>query len=209
MKAAVAPTQAKRERHTPEVRRALIIAAAQDVIADEGFPSASARVIAARSGCSLGTLSYHFDSVDALLMAALRDASARFTAEIVAKANTESGAVARLLCLIEGALPSSRKASRNWKLWLEYWARATHLPDLADLHVERYNEWRGSFADIIEAGVACGELRDVEPMQTAMTVVALLDGLGLHAVIGDPSSDVDLARRLLGDFVRSLEADRK
>ena len=205
MKVAGKAPPPRRERHTPEVRRAQIIAAAQDVIAEDGFPAASARVIAARSGCSLGTLSYHFASVDELLMAALRDASIEFTAEIVDTANKELGAVARLLTLIDGALPSSRTSSRNWKLWLEYWARAAHLPQLADLHVERYNEWRLTFARIIEAGVASGEFRSVDPFQAAVMLVALLDGLGMHAAIGDPSSDVGVARQVLGDFVRSLE----
>jgi AcrR family transcriptional regulator len=80
------PPRAPARRHLPEVRRALIIAAAQDAIVEDGFPATSARVIAARSGISLGTLTYHFGSIEALLVEALRDASERMTNDINAAA---------------------------------------------------------------------------------------------------------------------------
>jgi AcrR family transcriptional regulator len=186
------------------VRRALIIAAAQDCICEQGFGATSARVVAARAGVALGTVTYHFDSIDALLVAALRDASVRLTGEIVAAVYKETGAVARLHRLIDSALPSSPAAKRNWRLWLEYWARATHVPELAALHKERYDEWRGLVKDLLVQGVESGELVVPAPARTAMKLVALQDGLGLQAAIGDRSVKVATARELLYEFVADL-----
>jgi AcrR family transcriptional regulator len=198
-----APT---RQRHAPEVRRALILKAAQDIIAEQGYPAASARTVAARCGISPGTLTYHFPSVDALLGAALREASIGYTNSAIKSARAVRGGHDRLMSLIDAALPSSARALRNWRLWIEYWARASHLPDLAALHSERYAEWRSTFAEIVAEGVESGEFRPVDPAATALTLVALIDGLGLQTVIGDSAVSVPTARAVLDEYISSLLA---
>jgi AcrR family transcriptional regulator len=133
-------------------------------------------------------------SIDSLLGAALREASIEYTNSAIESARALPGARDRLMSLIDAALPSSARSLRNWRLWIEYWARASHLPDLAALHSERYAEWRSTFAEIVAQGVGSGEFRAVDPSSTALTLVALLDGLGLQTVIGDsPSASRPLA----------------
>lgn len=193
-----------RQRHAPEVRRALIVRAAQDIIAEQGYPAASARTVAARCGISPGTLTYHFPSIDALMVAALRDASIGYTATATTASRALPRARDQLMSLIDAALPSTPGSLRNWRLWMEYWARASHFEELAELHSERYGEWRLTFEEIISAGVASGEFRPVNPAGTALVIVALLDGLGLQAVIGDSAVTVDTAHDVLRDYVTSL-----
>lgn len=200
------PTSPIRQRHAPEVRRALIIRAAQDIIAEQGYPAASARTVAARCGISPGTLTYHFPSVDALLVAALRDASADYTGTAIAMSRSLLGARDQLMSLIDAALPSTPDSLRNWRLWMEYWARASHFAELAYVHSERYAEWRSTFEQIISRGVASGEFRTVDAPNTALLIVALLDGLGLQAVIGDSTVTVSKARAILNDYVGSLRS---
>jgi AcrR family transcriptional regulator len=197
---------ATRLRLTAEARRALILKAAQDIIAEQGYPAATARTVAARCGISPGTLTYHFPSIDSLLGAALREASVEYTNSALRSARALPGARDRLMSLVDAALPSSARSLRNWRLWIEYWARASHLPDLVALHSERYAEWRSSFAEIVAAGAESGEFRDVDPTSTALTLVALLDGLGLQTVIGDAAVSVKTARALLDEYVLSLQA---
>lgn len=193
-----------RQRHAPEIRRALILEAAQDIIAEQGYAAASARTVAARCGISPGTLTYHFSSIDSLLGAALRDASIGYTTSAIRSARSLLGAHDRLMSLIDAALPSSPDALRNWRLWIEYWARAQHSPELAELHSERYAEWRSTFAEIVTEGVESGEFRRLDPASTALTLVALLDGLGLQTVIGDTAVSLTIAHALLDEYVSSL-----
>ena len=200
------PDAPTRQRHTPEVRRALILSAAQDIIAEQGYPAASARTVAARCGISPGTLTYHFPSIDALLGAALREASIEYTHSAINLARELPGAADRLMSLIDAALPSSAGSLRNWRLWIEYWARASHHPDLAALHSERYAEWRSTFAQIVAAGVESGEFKPVDPASAALTLVALLDGLGLQTVIGDSAVSVSTARGILDEYVTTLRS---
>jgi AcrR family transcriptional regulator len=190
-----------RRRHRPEVRQALILEAAREIIAEKGLGAATAREIAARCDISTGTLTHHFPSMEQLLVEALRSASKEFTDENVAAAAAVEGARARLDILIETALPDKPDALRNWRLWLEYWARAVHDPDLADVHRERYREWRGAFERVIREGVDRGEFLPADPVSTARELVGLVDGLCIEAAIGDEAVPIDEARRIIFEWV--------
>ena len=176
-----APT---RRRHPPEVRQALILEAAKELIAEVGLGGATAREIAARCDISTGTLTHHFPSMDQLLVEALRSSSKEFTDRNLGAAEAEQNARDRLHLLIETALPDKPEALRNWRLWLEYWARAAHEPELAALHRERYREWRGAFERVIAEGVGSGEFDRIDAMTAARELVALFDGLCIEVVIG-------------------------
>lgn len=173
-----------RRRHPPEVRQALILEAAKELIAEVGLGGATAREIAARCDISTGTLTHHFPSMDQLLVEALRSSSKEFTDRNLGAAEAERSARDRIQLLIETALPDKPEALRNWRLWLEYWARAAHEPELAALHRERYREWRGAFERVIAEGVGTGEFDRVDAMMAARELVGLFDGLCIEVVIG-------------------------
>jgi len=171
------------------------------VIADVGVGRATAREIAGRAGISTGTLTHHFPSMDDLLVAALRSGSKEFTDANLAAVAGEETARARLALLIETALPDRPEALRNWRLWLEYWARAVHDLDLAAVHSERYREWRGAFEHVIADGVAAGEFAVVDPGAAARELVGLFDGLCIAAAIGDEAVSVANVRSILGAWI--------
>ncbi|WP_225654188.1 TetR/AcrR family transcriptional regulator [Streptomyces pseudogriseolus] len=56
--------------HTDPRRRERILAAALDLIAEEGVAGVSHRKIAARAGVPLGSMTYHFTGIDELLLEA-------------------------------------------------------------------------------------------------------------------------------------------
>ncbi len=68
---------ARRPQARAEETKQQLLAAAVDVLREEGFAAATARTIAAKAGCNQGLVFYHFGSVVALLLAALDDVSAR------------------------------------------------------------------------------------------------------------------------------------
>lgn len=200
-----APKKA-RVRHSPDVRQALIVKAAQDVIVERGMRAASARNISEACGISPGLLTYHFPSMDDLLVEALRTASAGFTAQLVSSTSHLESASERLEGLLVGSLPITAQGRRNWILWIEYWARAAHHAELAELHSVNYAEWRKIFHDVIASGIESGEFRDVDPRAAALQAVGLLDGIGMQATIGDRNIDPETAQGVLLGFVRSLRS---
>jgi hypothetical protein len=68
---------------------------------------------------------------------------------------------------------------------------------------ERYRAW---IAEAIEEGVADGEFAPVEPEAVADLAMALIDGLGLRVLLGDPAMPLERARERIGGLLaRELE----
>lgn len=184
----------------------MVLEAARECVIELGMAQTTARVIAARCGIAVGTLTYHFPSVDDLLVEALRQSSHEFTDAVVAASDREETAEGRLLVLIGTAIPDHPAASRNWRLWLEYWARAIHHPEIAEMHNERYAAWRGAFVEAIARGVASGEFRSVDSQAEAVRLVGLMDGLCLQVLVGDLAVTAGDVRSRLQEEVSALRA---
>jgi AcrR family transcriptional regulator len=193
-----------RTRLSAEARRGLIVEAAKDCIAETGLTETTAREVAARAQISIGTLTHHFSSMDELLLEALGSASREFTERVIATLAGGRTARDRVVLLIDAALPSQPPALQQWRLWLDYWARAAHDPRLATLHSERYRHWRGAFEHVIREGVRSGELAHVDARRAAKEIAALFDGFAIALTLGDEAIEAEEAREILIDFVDRL-----
>lgn len=191
-------------RLTPERRRAQIIDAARECIAEHGLEKATVRAIAADCGVSIGTISYHFPSLDRLIVEALRAASKRFTDEIIDQATSDTPALDRLHFLLDHGLPDRHDSLSVWRLWLDYWGRAVRDHSLATLQAERYNEVRSLVEQIVRDGMKRGEFGPVDASGVAIELVALLDGVGLQVAIGDDKMTLERARSILRSAVARM-----
>ena len=107
------------------------------------------------------------------------------------------GRCSRLEFLIDTDLPDSEASIAQFRLWLEYWARAIHDPRLALVHSERHSFERGVIEEIIAEGIASGEFVATDASAVAAEFLGLLEGLGLQVCLGDVQMPVESARRLL------------
>lgn len=197
------PTRPRR-RHPPEVRRQLILEAARQCILERGLAATTVREIATLADVSIGTITYHFASVDEILAEVLRDSSKRFTERVMTEAFTLPGAMQRLEFLIDTDLPDGEASAAQFRLWLEYWARAIHDPQLAVVHSERHSFERGVIEQIISEGIASGEFSAAtDATAVAGEFLGLLEGLGLQVCLGDVEMPIETARGLLRNLLRA------
>lgn len=187
----------ERQRHPPEVRRRLILAAAGRCIAARGVEGTTVREIAKEAGVSNGTITYHFSGIEQILAEALRQASEGFTRRYLDEAAAHPGTRDRLRYIVEVNLPVDEEQRGLWRLWLELWAKAAREPALAAVHSERHGFERAAIAGIIDRAVADGEIDPTDGSAFALEFVGMLDGLGLQAAIGDSEVSVSTARNTL------------
>src|SRR5262245_17351453 len=90
-----------RLRHPSPVRRDLLRQAAREVILRVGVSKATVREIAAAGGVSVGTLTYHYGSVDEILDDVLHHESVQFTETIVDRMREQQSPTTRLRLLTE------------------------------------------------------------------------------------------------------------
>jgi len=184
-----------------DTRRQQILEAAGQVIAVRGICETRVADIADVLGVSPGLILYYFPSKDRLLGEALAHQDRQFFAELAKRAADLESARDRLVFIIEASCPTAsvRKTAIDdeYALWLEMWARARQDPELAEARQRMDHEWRNSIVDIVVEGQRGGEFAaTVDASDFAVRLSALIDGMAVQVVLGDPDVGYDRMRRL-------------
>ena len=94
-----------------------------------------------------------------------------------------------------------RPAREEWVFFLELWGWILHRPELLADGATLDSRWRGYFVEIVRSGTANGAFRPVAPPEeVADRLVAVVDGLGLKAVLGQPWMTPERMRAILIRF---------
>jgi AcrR family transcriptional regulator len=177
-----------------------ILAAACRVIVRRGFHATRIADIAREAGTSSGTVHYHFETKEEVLLAALRWANTRPYGTID-EALRVGDDVARLARLLEFAVPYPGRPREEYVLLIELWGRILHRPDLVPEGEDVAERWRGYFFDVIRRGTENGTFKPAaDPDVVAERVIALVDGLSFKAVLGYRWMQPERMRALVLDF---------
>ncbi|MGW1881971.1 TetR/AcrR family transcriptional regulator [Streptomyces sp. NPDC001970] len=175
-------------RYDPE-RRQRIIDAAIRVVGRTGIAGLSHRSVAAEADVPLGSTTYHFASLDELLVAALRQAN-----EGLGRALRESGALgdpdadlAEELARLMGEWIGGERT--GVELECELYLAALRRPALRPVATE----WTDGVVEALS--------RRTDPV-TARAVVALMDGICLQVLLTDTAYDEEYAREMLRRMLR-------
>ena len=168
--------------------RERILAAAVERIARDGIDGVRIARIAMDAGVSTSLVHYHFETRDALLEQALE-----YSYELAGDVRLgpegdahELDSVGRLAAMIDQCLPYPGQLERDWILWVELWLRAVRHPELRPTAARLYERMRQWLVQAIAAGAAAGEFAaGADPERTADRVLALCDGFGVRALVGD------------------------
>jgi AcrR family transcriptional regulator len=176
--------------------RQRILAAAVRRIAREGIEGVRIARIAMDAGVSPALVHYHFATREALLAEAL-DYSYNYAEERRLSSGSKGASThaERLGAMLEGCLPVSPELHDDWLLWLELWHQAARHEELRPFAGELYSRLHAWFAEEIGAGVEAGEFSRCDPDEVADRVLALLDGVGVRTIIGDPQMTLARARQ--------------
>ncbi|MFG2265773.1 TetR/AcrR family transcriptional regulator [Streptomyces sp. NPDC048720] len=162
--------------HTDPERRARILDATLDLIAEEGIARVSHRKVAARAGVPLGSMTYHFGGMDEVL----REAFGRFTDHIVAvfddhlSAPADPGEARQAVADLVHALSEGDR--RDLVLTQELYTLAARHPAYRELTHEWMRRSRVHLEKHFDAG-------------TARQLDALIEGLTLHRALSPRPHD--------------------
>ena len=168
--------------------RERILNAAIGAICERGLSGTRVADIAQRAEMSPGHVMYYFDTLEQILMHALRMANERFLDDAVREARRLPHARQQLLRLIELGMPSdpSQEPHSQWLLWLDVWARSPRDPTVDADRRRLEKRWIDTYADLVELGQKTGEFSpDADPQDFAIRLGAIVDGLGKSVVLGD------------------------
>lgn len=190
------PIRPATHRASGRARRAALLDAAVEVIAERGVAGATHRAIAARAGMPTSTTSYFFSSLDDLMAAALEVVGERIVARVDAVtaqvADAQLSAEESIGRFVDAVMAEPEPDTvAQFEIYLEC-RRRPQLQTTA--HQIMASIERGAEASLRALGIA-------DAQQRAPMVVALLDGLALHRH-ARPRGESD--RRLTTGALRSL-----
>jgi AcrR family transcriptional regulator len=184
--------------------RERILHAACELIAERGIGGARIAQVATAAGVSTALVHYHFKTREVLLAETLDyafDLASAVRLRPPGENGTGDSAAKRLADVVEQSLPTTDPGRREWQLWAELWLGAARDPSLRPIAAQMYARYRTWIAAAIAEGVAAGEFAPVDPGDTADLAMALIDGLGLRVLLGDPSMPLDRARERIGEIL--------
>ncbi|MFS4096340.1 TetR/AcrR family transcriptional regulator [Streptomyces sp. AF1A] len=169
-------------RYDPDRRRRLVDAAIR-VVARDGIAGLSHRAVAAEADVPLGSTTYHFATLDDLLVAALRQSNENF-GRLLAERLPEGGA-GDLATQLARALGEWLGGDRTGvELEYELYLAALRRPALRPVAAE----WTEDAAALLT--------RRTDP-RTARALLALMDGICLQVLLTGGAYDEEYAREAL------------
>jgi AcrR family transcriptional regulator len=185
------PRAASRRDEARLLFRNAILEAAEQVFSERGFHAARIQDIAKRARVGVGTVYNHFEQKEDVLRALLDDRTEEMLALLAAHRGDPIRFSERLHVRIERLLAYVEQ-HRGWFLILLSFGIAPQMPDetareLAGKSIKRIQRMRAAFRDIVEEGIASGDLEEMDPADLAaflggtiraMTYRMLLEGKG-------------------------------
>ncbi|MFD5470852.1 TetR/AcrR family transcriptional regulator [Streptomyces sp. NPDC127105] len=194
---------ADRTRQPTEVRRRLIVEAAVPLITERGYASVGVRDVAAAAGVSVGTVTYHFGSVQEILSEAMILHIERYYAALDEAAEQATSGAEGLRLMVDALF--TEDTDRHWRMWFDYWNAGEQGADetFARGQAQRYEAWHHQIRHLIERGVAEGEFTCGDLDGVTVRFAALADGLALQHLRQTPPLTTEDARRHLNRLIET------
>ncbi|MEZ5077981.1 MAG: TetR/AcrR family transcriptional regulator [Solirubrobacterales bacterium] len=167
-------------------RRQAILDAAWRCAARKPFGEMTVDEVCAEGGLSKGAFYGYFESKDALLEGLLEDDAAALDAMLDEIGAGEPGGIGRLRHFARAMLEHADDPGRA-QVRADLWAAASSEPALREHFAATGARRRAQLRHWIEESIAAGELREAPANALASLLLAMADGLMLHASI-DPGA---------------------
>jgi len=193
-----------------EKSRERILSAAQECFARYGYDATGVAEICRRAGLSKGAFYHHFPSKQAVFLELLERWLSGLDAQLVearAGARTVPEALLRMTGMVRQVF---RMAGGQLPLFLEFLTKAAHDPAVWQATIAPYRRYRTFFSRMIEAGIAEGSLRPVDPEITAQVIVSLAVGLLLQGLLDPHGADWgQVTENSMRMLLKSIEKEKE
>lgn len=186
-----------------DARRAAILDAAAQLIAERGYHAVRIADIAKVVGTSTGAVHYYFPGKNDVLTAALKHAIDRAFERQSRELKPIDDAYERLLKLIDMQLPRIGPLRDEWSIWMQFWAEATIRPELRPIHNTYYARWHDTVVRIVVRGQRQGVFRaGIDAETIARRFTSMTDGISIQVLTGALGMTVSAMREVLVQFVQ-------
>ncbi|TXK43238.1 TetR/AcrR family transcriptional regulator [Nonomuraea sp. C10] len=193
------PPGRKRPSFIEQARRAQIVEAAAEVVAEVGYAHTSFARIAEKAGISKSVISYHFGSKDEILRLVVTRLFERGWQHMEPRIAAEKTAAGRVRAWIGSQLEFFQAHRVEFLAMSEIMANHRG-EDGSYAYSDELAEEVDGIAEILAQGQRDGELRSFDTRGVANIIVRCVDGV-LESWAMDPGVDLDQQTAVLLDFI--------
>jgi AcrR family transcriptional regulator len=172
------------------------VAAASVLALAEGLESLTLRRVADALGVVPGLVNHYFRSVEDLVAEAFAAAAYGETSAVFRAVEQEGTSLQRMRTLVSLLVTQDRDDISL--LWLDAWQASRQRPALHAAVSRQMLVWQQRLADLISSGVVDGVFRCDDPPAAATRIMAVVDGLSVHAAMRSPA-DYGVVRQMVID----------
>lgn len=164
-----------------------ILAAAEELLIDEGYHNFSLRKVTASAGMTIGNLQYYFPSKDSLIAAMLDNAVERYLDRFEEIRETAGPDPEKQFTAVVSLVIRDLNQRSTTKFFPEVWALANHYDHAVDFMDAMYDRYRQVLVDVI-SGVN-PQLTDDQRQKLALFISSSIEGHTMFIGHGKPWQD--------------------
>ena len=191
----MSPRTAAQFKEIRQTRKNQILDAALVVFASDGYHSASISKISQRAGISKGLMYNYFSSKEELLQDVLTKGIQNMK-DIFQFIQDEMDTPEELMILIKGSIDMMKKDPQYYKLYFTLFFQ----PEAYTIIKTKYKEILGDLMNDI--AYYFENKGDEYPIEKAMVLGALLDGIGLHYLMAPEMYDLEVFEKIIFDLFK-------
>lgn len=171
------------KHRSPDERAVQILNAARECFLEEGYFATKMDTIASRSGLSKGGIYFHFESKRDIFLALVQEEYQMSMSFIDNVVGQDSDITAMLLELAEHFVQLFASTDRP-RFMVIMGEMALRDPEVAKLLRQLQLNYFKRIAELIERGVAAGQVRECDAYSVAIVLKSLLDGVQANFALG-------------------------
>ena len=202
-----ASAEPKFRRAAPDARRDELITATLACLSRFGHEGVSVRRISAAAGVSMGLITHHFRSIDALLAAAYKSLAERLLSQSREPALAISGEPLRSLhAFFSASFSPEALDPAIFRTWLVFWSLVPHSAELRSVRDLTSSETRATLATLLTRLRRAPGVSAFKVGPAAIGLSALMDGLWVELSLTPSGFESGQAIALCDDWVQALAA---
>lgn len=172
-------------------RKDQIVRATVDCITKYGYHNFSMQDVARTAGVSKGIIHYYFLNKDELMMSVLDKVAGDIEQVLASEMESTSDIKRRFEVFLEVCFDVVRNTKEYYQVNMDFWTQINQKEEVRKVIARHYSKFRDSAVHVIKEGISQGVFRNVDPVQYASYVVAVIDGLSLQWLFDDTAFEYD------------------
>ena len=182
-------------------RKDQIVRATVECITKHGYHNFSMQDVARTAGVSKGIIHYYFLNKDELMMSVLDKVAGDIENVLAAEMQSLTDPKRKLEVFVDVCFDIVRNTKEYYQVNMDFWTQINQKDDVRKVIARHYSKFRDSASTIIKEGVAGGVFRQVDPLEYASYVVAVIDGLSLQWLFDPNVFDYDQVTKKAGKLL--------